>query len=111
MEIKSTYTSQSWDTFVKQEDAVLLYLFNTSCDICNSLRPKVQNLIEGKFPKIKMVTLNAVDNKEFAAQLRMLSVPGIILYMDGKETLRANGLIILSEFESKIRRPYELMFE
>jgi thioredoxin-like negative regulator of GroEL len=110
MEIYSTYTTEEWESLVKREDAVLLYLYNTSCDICNSLRPKVKSLIESKFPKIKMVTLNAVENQELAAQIRMLSVPGIILYMDGKETHRANGLIILSEFESRIRRPYEMMF-
>lgn len=111
MVIKSNFSTEEWNLLVKQEDALLLYLFNTNCEICNTLRPKIKLLVEENFPKIKMVTLNAVENKELAAQLRMLSVPGIVLYMDGKEVFKANGLIILSEFESKIRRPYELMFE
>lgn len=111
MEVKTTFSVEEWNTLIKQEDSVLLYLYDTNCNICNTLRPKVKGLIESKFPKIKMVVLNAPENRELAAQLRMLSVPGIILYMDGKEIFRANGLIVLSDFENKIRRPYELMFE
>ncbi|HCY00147.1 MAG TPA: thiol reductase thioredoxin [Bacteroidales bacterium] len=111
MESSIKFTPESWEHFVTQNDAVLLYLYNTGCDICNTLRPKVKALVEQKFPKIKLVIINATDNLEFAAQIRMLSVPGIILYMEGKEMFRANGLIALSDFELKIRRPYEMMFE
>lgn len=111
MEIPHKLTPESWEHFVNQNDAVLLYLYNTSCGICNALRPKVKDLIEQKFPEIKLIIINATENQEFAAQIRMLSVPSIILYMEGKEFFRANGLIALSDFELKIRRPYEIMFE
>ncbi len=110
MSTETNFTPEKWEHYIAQNSAVLLYLFNTSCDICNTLRPKVKDLVQQKFPKIEMVTINAAENKELAAQLRMLSVPGIIFYMDGKEFFRANGLIVLTDFEAKIRRPYEIMF-
>ncbi|MDD2278678.1 MAG: thioredoxin family protein [Bacteroidales bacterium] len=111
MEVLNKFTPESWAFFVTQNDAVMLYLYNTNCGICNTLRPKVTALVEQKFPKIKLVIINAEENQELAAQMRMLSVPGIILYLEGKEFFRANGLIALSDFELKIRRPYEIMFE
>ncbi len=100
----------AWEGFVKTKDAVLLYLHNDACGVCNTLHPQVRELVDRKFPKIEMIDLDAVQNRELAAQLRMLSIPGIILYVDGREVFRANGLISLGELEQKIARPYGLMF-
>ena len=75
------------------------------------LQPKIRELMESKFPKVKLVFLDATINRELAAQLRMLSIPGIIYYADGHEVFRSNGLIQLSEFERKVERPYNLMFD
>jgi thioredoxin-like negative regulator of GroEL len=105
------YDVLAWEEFVKSNDAVLLYLHNDACGVCNTLHPQVRALVNGKFPKINMVDLDAVVNRELAAQLRMLSIPGIILYVDGREVFRANGMISLGELEQKIARPYGLMFE
>lgn len=101
---------EEWEQLLQQNDAVILYLYNNNCGVCNTLQPKIEELVMQEFPQIKVVALNAEVNRELAAQLRMLSVPGIILYMAGKEVFRSNGLIALSEFEQKVRRPYEIMF-
>jgi thioredoxin 1 len=36
----------------------------------------------------------------------MLSVPGMLLFLDGREYFRANGMIAMEELEGKIGRPY-----
>jgi thioredoxin-like negative regulator of GroEL len=100
-----------WEEFVQSKDAVLLYLHNDTCGVCNTLHPKVKELVDTKFPNIEMVDMDAVENRELAAQLRMLSIPGIVFYAMGKEVFRANGMISLGELEQKIARPYSLMFE
>lgn len=95
---------------MKEHDAVLLYLHNDSCRVCSALHPQVKRLVESEFPLIKLVELDAVENRELAAQIRMMTIPGIILYMAGKEVFRANGLVSLSDLERMILRPYGLMF-
>lgn len=105
------FSKQLWDDFITQHDSVLLYLFGNDCGVCSILEPKVKELMESKFPKVKLVFLDANVNRELAAQLRMLSIPGIIFYADGHEVFRASGLIHLSEFERKVERPYNLMFD
>jgi thioredoxin-like negative regulator of GroEL len=106
-----TFDADEWALHVNKHDAILLYLFNHKCEVCNSLFPKVKELVERKFPKVKMVILDAEENRALAAQIRMLSVPGIIFYLDGKEQFRANGLIQMSELDRKIERPYKMMFD
>ncbi|MDY0200910.1 MAG: thioredoxin family protein [Tenuifilaceae bacterium] len=104
------FSKQLWDELVAQHDSVLLYLSGNDCGVCRTLEPKIKELMENKFPKVKLVFLDADVNRELAAQLRMLSIPGIVFYADGHEVFRANGLIHLSEFERKVERPYNLMF-
>ena len=94
-----------------REAAVMLYFYNDVCGVCHSLWPKVENMIKTRFPKILINRVNASDSLELAGQLQMLSVPGILLYLEGREYYRGNGMVSIQEMEAKILRPYSLMFE
>ena len=78
--------------------------------MCHVLWPKVEALMKEEFPKVKVVRVHVHDSLELAGQLRMLSVPGILLYLDGREYFRANGMVSLGELQEKIARPYGLKF-
>jgi thioredoxin 1 len=93
------------------EPAFLLYFYNDICGVCHVLWPKVEDLMKEEFPKVRVIRVHANASRELAGQLRMLSVPGILLYLDGHETFRANGMIGLGELHEKIARPYGLMFD
>ncbi len=88
----------------------MIYFYQDRCGVCKMLFPKVKNLMENQFPKIELIVLDADKNRELAAQLRMLAVPGILVFFDSKEFLRSNGLVTINELESKIERPYGLFF-
>jgi hypothetical protein len=68
-------------------------------------------MMREEFPLISLLRVHAADSRELAGQLRMLSVPGILLYLDGREYYRANGMVAMHEIEAKIARPYNLMFD
>ncbi len=101
---------KEFESVRKQEPAVMLYFYNHSCGVCLELWPKVEALMQENFPLIKLIRVHADESREVAGQLRMLSVPGILLFMEGKEIFRANGMVSLYELNNKILRPYELMF-
>jgi thioredoxin 1 len=111
MELENTINQSQFKSLLEQEPALMIYFYQENCGVCKQLLPKVKSLIDNSFPKIKFVVLNAEKNKELAAQLRMLSVPGILLFFDQKEFVRANGLISLLDLENKIKRPYRLLFD
>lgn len=52
----------------------------------------------------------APANRELAGQLQMLSIPGIVVFFDGREYFRANGMISIAELVGRISRPYQMMF-
>jgi thioredoxin 1 len=102
---------ENFEAMINEKEGFMIYFYQEQCGVCRMLLPKVKNLIENQFPKIELKVLNAEKNRELAAQLRMLTVPGIILFFAGKEFLRSNGLITMNELESRIQRPYKMIFE
>jgi thioredoxin-like negative regulator of GroEL len=104
-------TPTEFDSLKASEPAFMLYFFNNTCGVCQVLWPKVEALVNEEFPMIKLVRVHANDSLELAGQLRMLSVPGMLLFLDGREYFRANGMISLGELHEKIARPYGLLFE
>jgi len=59
---------------------------------------------------MELVVLDAFENRALAAQIRMMSIPGIMVYFEEREFFRANGLIGLGELKNKIERYYLLIF-
>ena len=99
-----------FETIRTSQPAFMLYFYNDTCGVCKTLWPQVEVLLKEEFPEIRILRLNATESRELAGQLRMLSVPGIVLFMDGQEILRANGMISMQELENRIARPYGMLF-
>lgn len=110
MEITNKITSVEFEKLLQENPASLIYFYQDSCGVCKILFPKVKELLEQDFPKMEMLVFEAIQNRELAAQLRMLSVPGIMIFFEGKEFFRSNGLITINELKSKIGRLYEMFF-
>lgn len=99
-----------FDELKQKKEAFMLYFHNDTCTVCKHLYPKIEELIRDKFPRIELIRVSAEESRELAGQLRMLSIPGILLYLEGREFLRSNGMTSLDALENQIQRPYHLMF-
>lgn len=86
------------------------YFYQDDCGICHALWPKVEHLLQNKFPQIKVRRLDARQHRELAGQHRMLAVPGLLFFVGGREHFRANGLVTMSELEAKLSPAYEAYF-
>ncbi|EIM75727.1 thiol-disulfide isomerase and thioredoxin [Nitritalea halalkaliphila LW7] len=90
---------------------LLLYFYGEECSVCTTLFPKVADLVAQHFPAMRLQRIDAVTYKALAAQLRMMSIPGILVLAAGKEVFRANGLVALQELKEKIARYYQLLVD
>ena len=95
---------------INKQPATLLYFYNDDCPPCISLRPKVESLINEKFPKIKIVWVNSKASPELPAHFGVFSNPTILLFFDGKETRRFSKYVSVVELEGIVARYYSLMF-
>ena len=104
---------QSFDEFLKlkvEEPALLAYFSTENCNICKVLKPKVAELIQTEFPKIKLIYIKSDILLEVAAQNQVFAAPTILVFFEGKEYIRKSRNIGIDELHHEIERPYSMMF-
>jgi thioredoxin-like negative regulator of GroEL len=91
--------------------SVALYFTSPECNVCKVLKPKVREMINQKFPKIKLHFVDITENPAIAAEFQVFTVPVILIYFEGQEYIRKVRNVGLFELEREIIRPYELLFD
>jgi len=99
------------EKIISEELAVLVYFNTQSCNVGEALEPKVKNLVVNNFSKIKILTVDLNFAPEIAAKFSAFIEPTILVFFDGKETIRKSRNIGIYELEEAIKRPYQLIFE
>ncbi len=98
-------------TALKEDhEMVLVYFGSPICSVCQDMRPKVEQMI-GNYPLIKTVKVEMQESPEVSAANGIFTAPAVILFIQGKETIREAGIISLIKLEEKIGRYYKLFHE
>ena len=105
------YSEEQLKTIIKNNAAVAAYFSTKDCNVCKILKPKIIKLLSSEFPKIKFVYVNVNNLREVAAQNSVFSVPTILFYVEGRETLRYSRNINLDEFSDTVGRIYNMLFD
>lgn len=75
----------------------ILYFTTPTCNVCKSIFPQLESLIEDyPFPILK---IDASNLENFAGQHIVFSVPTILIIHEGKEVLRESRFIDFSKIE------------
>ena len=96
-------------TTIKTEVGVLLYFSGENCNVCHALRPKFKELFDAEFPELKQIYLDAEEDVEIAAQYQVLSVPTMLVFLDGREFVREGRAVSMYKLQVQLTRPYEMM--
>jgi len=89
---------------------MLVYFSTDACSVCHVLKPKVEELIQTKFPKVKLAYIKSDELPEIAAQNQVFTAPTLLVFFDGCEYIRKSRNIGLSELEKELDRLYSMMF-
>lgn len=104
---------QSLEEFnkLKQEEPALLGYFSTeACNVCKVLKPKVAELIGEEFPQVKLAYVKSDVLPDVAGQHQIFTAPTILVFFDGRETIRKSRNIGIDELRREISRPYSMIF-
>ena len=104
---------KSLDEFnqLKQDEPALLAYFSTDvCNVCKVLKPKVDEMVQTEFPQLKMVYVKSDVLPDIAGQHQVFAAPTILVFFDGRETIRKSRNIGLDELRREIGRPYSMIF-
>ncbi len=107
--MKQVETLIEIDEFLKSSDIALLYLSRPDCNVCKSLLPKVEGMLKD-FPEIKSRYVDLDSIPEASGRFSIFTIPAILLYIRGKETIREARYISVEALRSSIERYYSFLF-
>lgn len=110
-EIKSINSLEDLESILQATTAVLVYFSTISCNVGEALEPKVIDLLSTTFPKIDFYKIDMNFSPEIAAKYSAFVEPTILVFFEGKETIRKSRNIGIYELQEAIERPYQLIFE
>ncbi len=96
---------------IKEEVGVLLYFSGEHCSVCHALRPKFRELFDKEFPQLKQIYLDAQEYADISAHYQVLSLPTMLVFLDGKEFVREGRSVSLHQLTEQLKRPYGMMTE
>ena len=99
-----------FNQILKDNLGVLVYFSNETCNVCKVLKPQIIEMLKAKYPEIPFYYVDMSETPEISAQTQVFTIPTIIVYFDGKETIKKSRHIGLGELAEAIRRPYEMVF-
>ncbi len=108
--MNKTYTKNGINILIKQKDIVLIYFSGEKCGICNIIKPKVIDMLVS-YPNIEFVELETDKNLEVSAQLNIFAVPAILVFMQGRETIRQARYINIEEISDILKKCYDLLYD
>lgn len=110
MKIESPTSFENFLEITKSNNAVCFYLSTPECNVCKVLKPKVIEMLEVDFPMISFCYVDLNKAKEISGQLSIFTVPTILVYFEGKETIRASRNMHIEELREQIDRYYKMIF-
>ena len=110
MQIESPTSFDNFIESTKSNKAVCFYLSTPECNVCKVLKPKIIDMLENDFPGIIFCYVDLSIAKEISGQLSVFSVPTILVYFDGKETIRTSRNVHIEELREQIDRYYKMIF-
>lgn len=103
-------TIGEFNQLLKENDAVLAYFSTEICSVCKVLKPKVEEMLAESFPRIRAVFIQSDQLPELAAQLSVFAAPTVIVFFDGRESIRKSRAFGIDQLMGEIRRSYDPLF-
>lgn len=90
--------------------AVLLHFTTPQCAVCQTLKPRIAALLAEQFPRMVFAEVECTAAPALAAQYQVFTVPTLLLFLEGRESLRWVRNLHLSELREQLARPYALLY-
>ncbi len=91
-------------------EAVLIYFSSKNCNVCEALKPKIEENILKNFPKFKLFEVKSDESRDISSSFNIFSSPTISIYFDKKEFKRYGRNMSIYEMNEDIQRIYDLFY-
>lgn len=85
---------------------VLIDFWGPQCGPCLLLMPAVEQIEEEYKSKLKVVKLEAPKNRRLCIELKVMSLPTYLIFVDGKEVKRISGETVSRDMLFEVAREF-----
>lgn len=97
---------KSFNEQIHSTKPVLVDFYAEWCGPCKMMKPILLDVAERMGDGITILSIDVDKEKELAVQYRILSVPTLIIYKNGKQLWRQSGLISANAL-TKLLKEYQ----
>ena len=94
--------TQEYDELLKSDQKVLVNFYADWCAPCKKMAPYMNKLQEEYSGKLKVVRLNADDNKTLISEMKLDELPVLLLYHNGQITWQHKGYISENDLKKQL---------
>lgn len=97
------------ESLLTEHAAVLLLFGAPNCSVCQTLNPRIAEMLAQEFPLMRMAYIDCEAQVEIAASHNVFTLPVVECVFYGKTFGRFSKVFSLTDLKEAIARPYELM--
>lgn len=88
---------------ITKEPLTFVYIGQKNCSVCHGLKPQIGKIMAA-YPQVKLIELDALEVPEVAEAFQVLTVPVLLLFVEGKEYLRKARIVNTMTFKQDIHK-------
>ena len=103
-------TLEQLDELKQTEEGLLILFGGKDCNVCHSIKPKLIELMEEHYPKIKLVYVDCHVVTDICSQNSIFSLPTLQVYFTGQRFIEEVRSFSLQKVMQDLERPYSMVF-
>ena len=107
--MKKIKKNDNIDSLIDENIITIIYFTGIKCGACEVIKKRIEEILK-EYSNVNCYEINGEENVEIAARYGVFSLPILLLFIEGKETLRIGRNIDFLEFEKSIERYNNLLF-
>jgi thioredoxin 1 len=97
------FTDENWKSEVLDSPIpVMVDFWAPWCNPCVSLKPTIEKLAADYQGKVKIGKFNTDENQDIPSSLRILAIPTVVVFKDGREVDRLVGVNSETKFKASL---------
>lgn len=96
-------TKDEFELILNDNKVVFVDFWATWCGPCQMISPIIEQIADEYVEKMPVVKIDIDQNSELAEEYKIMSIPTVILFKDGKEIQRLVGAKSSAEYISEIK--------
>ena len=107
--METIISTQVLQNMLQEEGIVVALLSDLGCNVCLAIYPELEDMAK-RYPAVRFVSADVEKMKTLVGAYRVFLYPTVIVFVNGKESLRFERVFSIDSIEATIERYLEILY-